>query len=123
MSIQFAFYRYTPKGLYLGRDAALMGVFVNGEQSFTWMSKDDLEVNVEMFGEHPALMQALQAREYYFKKKAEAVALGLPLKDDVCFAGLHHFDYDSFANIECSDGVINSQAALSSFGDKSPIKR
>lgn len=64
--VQFEFVRYSPRVNYLGPDASLVLVWAEAGPStprWLWMTDDQVDHNIGLFGAHPALLQAKAARQ------------------------------------------------------------
>lgn len=71
-TVKFRFDEYNARRAMRGAPAARVFVDEGDGEDWLWMSKADLEKNIKAFGEHPALVEALQAYGGPTIRKAEA---------------------------------------------------
>lgn len=67
--VQFEFVRYSPRVNHLGPDASLMLVRTEADPSllrWLWMTDDQVDHNIGLFGARPAFLQAKAARQEWF---------------------------------------------------------
>jgi hypothetical protein len=67
----FRFDEFNPRRHRRGADAARVVVIIDGvEDDYLWMSEKDIQNNLEIFGQHPALLVALA----YYRGEIPVVA-------------------------------------------------
>ncbi|MCG9054426.1 hypothetical protein LH442_00220 [Laribacter hongkongensis] len=59
--IDFRFVELNSRRANRGADAARVAVIQDGEEDWLWMSRRDIDQNINKFGEHPELLKAKQA--------------------------------------------------------------
>lgn len=59
--INFELIRFNPRRAMRGAPAAEVEFRSGGNCALLWMSRSDIEANIEEFGDHPGLLAAVQA--------------------------------------------------------------